>query len=172
MRQDLVCWPTVVSHRVHITLQSPLCETVSSGTFSSSDKTQTGKQRKNTQPNETARKAHRGRWTAHVISPLNDIIAENLGQRGRRAGESWHAGRTPWQALSNMDAWLISATLRWKHLVQRKHSAILHHLSYIQCSVCVHKQITAPHSLCSWLTLAYLPPPKYGHFLLILSVPA
>lgn len=31
---------------------------------------------------------NRGRGTCgHVINPLNDIIAENLGQRGRRAGE-------------------------------------------------------------------------------------
>lgn len=32
--------------------------------------------------------AHRDRQTcSHVIGPLNDIIAENLGQRGWRAGE-------------------------------------------------------------------------------------
>lgn len=64
---------------------------------------------------------------SHVIGPLNDIIAEKLGQRGRRAGElacrvDTMAGR------SNMAAQLISAQVGWKHLVQQKHSAILHHL--------------------------------------------
>ena len=73
-----------------------------------------------------AAKVSRHRQTcSHVIGPLNDITAENLGQRERRT-ENWHVGWT---------AWLASATqmpdiepLRSKFLVHLKNSEVLLHL--------------------------------------------
>lgn len=109
-----------------------------------------------------SRGTQRDRQThSHVIGPLNDIIAENLGQRGRRDEELAHQADTM-AALSNMDARLISARGRWKHLVKQRRSAILYHFKCVRCIKCLESFI---HNLLIYINMR--PAHKHGSSLLI-----